>query len=423
MLTRPIALRVALAALLLLTAPSMRTYPLDGAAATGIRRLIGYRLIHEGKIKSAVVRLPPGALLTSDQILLRLKAANPAFDITPGLAHDPYLQAGIERIFAAHDPSYAVSLLDISDPQKPLYASLRGDEKKIPGSVGKLCVVTGLFAALAANWPAIPDRQKVLRETMIEADSFVFTDGKTVPIYNEGDPAVVNRTIALGDRFRLWEWADHMLSQSSNAAGSTVWKQVMMIRHFGAAYPSTKAQQDAFLKDTPKAELSKLSLAVLDEPMAASGLDTTRMRLGTFFTRNASRAIPGSASYACPNELLRWLVKMEQGKIVDEWSSLEIKKLLYFVRPRYRYAASPALAKAAVFFKSGSLFECRPEPGFPCKQYAGNVTNLMNSVAVVESGEKRYLIALMSNVLRVNSAVEHETIAGEIEKLIQGPRR
>src|SRR5262249_41368748 len=152
------------------------------------------------------------------------------------------------------DPSYAVALLDISDPQKPLYASLRGDDKKIPGSVGKLCVATGLFGALAATWPAIPDRQKVLRETMVEADSFILTDGKTVPIYDEGDPAVVNRTIRLGDRFRLWEWLDHMLSQSSNAAGSMVWKQAMLIRHFGARYPAAAAEQDAFFSNTPKAE-------------------------------------------------------------------------------------------------------------------------------------------------------------------------
>jgi hypothetical protein len=40
-------------------------------------------------------------------------------------------------------------------------------------------------------------------------------------------------------------------------------------------------------------------------------------------------------------------------------------------------------------------------------------------VAVVESGDKRYLIAMMSNVLRLNSATEHQNIAGEIEKLIQ----
>jgi hypothetical protein len=197
----------------------------------------------------------------------------------------------------------------------------------------------------------------------------------------------------------------------------------MLVRRFGAAYPGSTAGQAAFIRDTPKPELSKLALSALEEPLTASGIDSSRMRLGTFFTRNASKVIPGAASYACPNELLRWLVKIEQGRIVDEWSSLEIKKLLYFVRPRYRYAASPALAKAAVFFKSGSLFECKPEEGFRCKQYAGNVTNLMNSVAAVESGEKRYLIALMSNVLRVNSAVEHQTIAGEIEKLIQGRPR
>ena len=406
--------------ILLLITPPLRTYPLDGVGSTGIRRLAGYRLVHEGKIKGTV-RLPPGAMLPSDQILLHLKGV--AFDITPATSHDPYLQAGIERIFGGRDRSYSVALLDISNPQKPLYASLRGDDLKIPGSVGKLCVATGLFGALAANWPSIPDRQKVLHDTIVEADSFIFTDGKTVPIYNDGDPAVVNRTLRLGDRFNLWEWLDHMLSQSSNAAGSTVWKQAMLIRRFGTGYPRSKAEQDAFIRDTPKPELSKLALSALDQPLAASGIDNSRLRLGTFFTRNASKAIPGAASYACPNELLRWLVKMEQGKIVDEWSSLEIKKLLYFVRPRYRYASSPALAKAAVFFKSGSLFECKPEPGFRCKQYMGNVTNLMNSVAVVESGEKRYLIAMMSNVLKVNSAVEHQTIASEIEKLVQGRLR
>ena len=231
---------------------------------------------------------------------------------------------------------------------------------------------------------------------------------------------MTNRRIEAGDRFSLWEWADHMLSQSSNAAGSTVWKQAMLIRRFGARYPPSKEDEAAFFKSTPKAELWKLSIDVLEAPLKAAGLDTTRLRLGTFFTRNASSVVPGSASYACPNELLRSLVKMEQGKLVDAWTSLELKRLLYFVRPRYRYAASPALNSAAVFFKSGSLFECVAEPGYTCVQYKGNKVNLMHSVAVVESGAKTYLVAMMSNVLRVKSAVEHQTIAGEIEKLIQG---
>ena len=401
---------------MLVMTPPIRTYPLDGAASTGIRRLTGYRLVNEGKIKG-FVKLPPGALLRSDQIVLRLKGVNPSFDITPNMPRDPYLQNGIERVFGGRDPSYAVAMLDITDPRKPLYASMRGDDKKIPGSVGKLCVVTGMFGALAANWPAIPDRQKILKDTIVQADPFIFADGKTVPIYNDGDPAVVNRVLRLDDKFSLYEWLDHMLSQSSNAAGSMMWKEAMFIRHYGTSYPRPKAEENAFIKDTPKTELSKLALSTLEEPLTASGIDTGRLRLGTFFTHNGSNTIPGTASYACPNELLRWLVKMEQGKIVDEWSSLEIKKLLYFARPRYRYASSPALANAAVFFKSGSLFECKP--GMHCKQYAGNVMNLMHSVAVVESGDKRYLIAMMSNVLGVNSAVEHQTIAGEIERLIK----
>jgi hypothetical protein len=403
--------------LFVLLASTLQAYPLDGAASSGIRRLTGYKLVNEGKIKGAV-KLPPGALLRSDQIVLRLRGVNPGFDIAPNTPQDPYLKSGIDRIFGGRDPSYAIAILDISDPQKPRYASLRGDDKKIPGSVGKLCVVTGLFGAVAATWPAIPERQKLLRDTIVEADSFILTDSHTVPIYQEGDPAVVNRQLRIGDKFSLFEWTDHMLSQSSNAAGSTMWKQTMLIRKFGKSFPQPKAAAEAFLKDTPRPELGKLALAALEEPLAASGIDTTKMRLGTFFTHYASNAIPGGGSYACPNELLRWLVKLEQGKIVDEWSSLEIKKLLYFVRPRYRYAVAPALANAAVFFKSGSLFECKK--GMTCKSYAGNVTNLMHSVAIVESGDRRYLVAMMSNVLGVNSAVEHATIAAEIEKLIQG---
>jgi hypothetical protein len=393
-------------------------YPLDGASRTGIRRLTGYSLIQQRKIKGSM-RLPAGALLSSDQIHLHLKGVNDRFDIDVRTPHDPYLQAGIERILAGRDPSYSLALLDISNPQRPLYASLRPDEKKIPGSLGKLCVATGLLGALADSWPSIPERERVLRETIVEADSFIYRDSKTVPIYHEGDAAIVHRQLQLGDRFNLWEWLDHMLSQSSNAAGSTVWKQAMLIRRFGSAYPPSRVEETAFLKDTSKTELSTLSLEALEKPLTSAGLDTARLRLGTFFTSKASAAIPGTASYACPGELLRWLVKLEQGKIVDEWSSLEIKKLLYFVRPRYRYASSPALLKAAVYFKSGSLFECRPEPGYHCGQYRGNQTNLMHSVAIVESGKKVYLVAMMSNVLKVNSAVEHQTIAGEIERLIQ----
>jgi len=90
---------------------------------------------------------------------------------------------------------------------------------------------------------------------------------------------------------------------------------------------------------------------------------------------------------------------------------------------RIRYASSPALNDAAVYFKSGSLYQCAPEPDFICLKYHGNVMNLMNSVAIVESpaGAPRlfYLVALMSNVLRKNSAVDHQTLATRIHRLIE----
>ena len=109
--------------------------------------------------------------------------------------------------------------------------------------------------------------------------------------------------------------------------------------------------------------------------------------------------------------------------MVDRWSSLEMKRLMYFTRRRYRYAASPALNEAAVYFKSGSLYRCQEEPGYECGQYRGNAENLMHSVAIVESparGEHQrvYLVSMMSNVLKVNSAAEHAEIGTQIERSI-----
>ncbi len=405
--------------LILFTAGAAFGYPLDGAARTGIRRLTAYSLANEGKIKRTIT-LPPGALLTTAQIQLRLTGAARGFDVTSSTKTDPYLQAGLEKIFSTRDPSYNIAMLDISDPARPAYASLRPDEKRIPGSVGKLLVATGVFGALQRVHPTdAAARARLLKETIVTADSFVYRDGKTVPFYNPDDTAILNRRLEAGDKFSLYEWLDHMLSQSSNAAASITWKQLMLLYRFGADYPLPAAKAAAFFKETPKLDQRDLALESIESAVTASGINTDKLRIGTFFTSNASNAIPGTASHATSNELLRWLIKLEQGKIVDEWSSLELKRLLYFSRPRYRYSSSPALSKAAVYFKSGSLFECEPEPGYQCVQYKGNKLNLMHSVAIVESGTKVYLVSMMSNVLRLNSAVEHQTIATELERLVQ----
>ena len=130
---------------------------------------------------------------------------------------------------------------------------------------------------------------------------------------------------------------------------------------------------------------------------------------------------PGD-SYGTARELMRYLLRMEEGKLVDEWSSREIKRLMYVTERRIRYASAPSLADAAVYFKSGSLYECTKEPGFGCGQYMGNVKNYMNSIAIIEypAGERKlhYMVTLISNVLRKNSAAEHQALATRLQQLI-----
>ena len=236
----------------------------------------------------------------------------------------------------------------------------------------------------------------------------------------------VHRAIQPGDRFTLFEWIDHALSPSSTGAGATTWREAMRLRTVGDAYPVSDDERRRWLGDTPKSELTELSLETLEAPLRAAGLDTASLRQGTMFTTGGREHVPGVRSLASPRQLLRLLMRIEQGRLVDRFSSLEIKRLLYFTRGRYRYAVSPALRDAAVYFKSGSFYRCVEEEGYSCRQYAGNATNVMNSVAIVENParpepgttQRVYLVALMSNVLRLNSAADHRDLATEIDRLV-----
>ena len=149
-----------------------------------------------------------------------------------------------------------------------------------------------------------------------------------------------------------------------------------------------------------------------------------KLRQGSFFTRQGKQRVNGGGnSYGTARELMRFMLRMEQGRLVDEFSSRQIKRLLYMTERRIRYASAPALRDAAVYFKSGSLYSCREEEGFTCKPYAGNRKNYMNSVAIIESpaAERRlhYIATLVSNVLRRNSAVDHQTMGTRIQRLIE----
>ena len=148
--------------------------------------------------------------------------------------------------------------------------------------------------------------------------------------------------------------------------------------------------------------------------------------MGSFWTRVGKSKVPGvGGSRATPRELARWLLRLEQGRLVEAWSSLEMKRYLYMTKRRYRYVYAPELANAAVYFKSGSLFRCTPEEGFKCGKYMGNLQNAMNSVVIVESpaqegqGQKRYLVALTSDVRKVNSAWDHSRLGAAIEEIVR----
>lgn len=401
-------------------------YPLDGFERTGIRRLRAYALVQEGELQGP--SLPPGARMGLEEVQLRL-LDRPQLDVGVDTPRDAALQAGLEAVFEQNASDYAVALLDITDPERPRYAAMNETRTYLPGSVGKILVMTGLFDALGDLFPDPTERLRLLRATEVTADRFIRTDSHTVPVVDlqaPGEPSLTHRPIREGDRFSLFEWVDHMVSPSSNAAGATVWKEAISLRHFGDAYPPSTEAQRAFFDDTPAAELQRLSVDTLERPLRRVGLDTGQLRQGTLFTATGARIVPGVSSYASPLQLLRWLMRLEQGRLVDAWSSLEMKRLLYFTRNRYRYASSPALRDAAVYFKSGSFYRCVEEPGFRCGQYRGNETNIMNSVTVVENParpdpgqtQRVYLVALMSNVLRENSAEDHRDIASRIDELV-----
>lgn len=402
---------------LLLSCRAVAAYPLDGGGYTGIGRLEGYSLAQKSLI-------PKGGRLPLEQVDLRLQEQK-ELRIPAG---DPALQQQLLGLLGGEADRYALAVLDLSNPDQPLYAEHRGEVKHNPGSVGKLLIALGIFQALADLYPDdIPARERVLRESLVTADAFIHSDSHKVPFWHPAEKRLSSRPLAIGDRASLWTYLDWMLSASSNAAASMTLRELLLLKNFGKEYPVRREVEERFWKQTPKRELTSLLFRALQEPVSRNGMDLGELRQGGFFTKTGMQLVPGTSSQASPRMLMQFLLRLEQGQLVDAFSSRELKRLLYMTQRRIRYASSPALAEAAVYFKSGSLFRCRPEPGFVCKKYQGNVENLLNSVAIIEypAGERRlfYMVVVMSNVLRKNSAVAHQTLATRVQRLIEQRHR
>jgi hypothetical protein len=393
-------------------------YPIYDSESTGIRRLEHARLAHDGTIAGR--RRVPGELLTLEQVDLRLLHRRDMEIPVP----DTAFTAQVVNLLGANADRYGIAVLDLSKLDHPRYAQHNSETIHNPGSVGKIVVATALFQALADLHPDdLASRRKVLRDTWITADDFIIHDSHKVRFWDPRTRGLVRRPIQIGDRASLWEFVDWMLSASSNAAASTVIKQAMLLVRFGRGYPVEEATAMAFFAKTPRAQLGDVLEKTLHTPLQRSGIDLNRLRQGSFFTATGKRKVPGTRSYTTSRALMTYLLRLEQGRIVDEFSSREIKRLLYMTERRIRYASSPALHDAAVYFKSGSLYKCQPEPGFVCRKYHGNRQNLMHSVAIIESpaADRRlyYFVTLVSNVLRKNSAVDHQTLATRIHRLIE----
>jgi hypothetical protein len=407
--------------LLISSAFTINYYPIDGYAHTGIKRLKRLELIKSGELKEAT-KLPEGALKSYLDIKLNLLSKKND-SVHCFLKVDEPFQKEISNLFRGLDKSYSLAVLDISNINHVRFAQRNETAGYQPGSVGKLAVLVGLFNQLANMYPDdFEKRLDLLRTKSVKAGVWGLTDEHTIPIYNIETQKLVKRQVVASDVFTLFEWADHMLSVSNNGAASIVWREVLLMQAFGEKYPDlTQEETDAYFKNTSKKELTDIGNDVVNLPLRDLGITHEEWRLGSFFTRGANTYVGDKGgSIGTTIGLMKFLVQLEQGNVVDTPSSLEMKRLMYMTDRRIRYAQSPVLKEAAVYFKSGSLYKCDRTKGETCGKYMGNVQNFMNSVAIVEHPDNcNYIVVLMTNVLRKNSATDHMMLAASIDKVIK----
>ena len=450
-----------ISSILVATPFAARAYPVDDYKRTGISRLRWqYGIEYEGKHGRKMV---PGGRWTADMIQLRMLEKGRDFEITPETPKDPALQADLEEILRKWSwRRYNVAILDITDPLKPRYAGVNEHETQTPGSVAKIEVAAAMLEQLKQRFPDVAKREELLRTHKVTADDWAKSDSHEVPVpYGENLEKASSRKIRTGDTFTLWEWMDHALSASNNSAASTLWREATLMKLLGDQYPPEKYDAELW-KKWDKETLTAASFDVVDKPLVDAGIDPEVMRLRLYFTTGANRYIKSKSCGATPFTIIQWMLKVEQGRMVDEFSSLELKKMLYLTRRRVRYFYTKTLNDFGAFFKTGSLY--RFSENAERIQYQGDLVNVLNAMVevdttppppepivdhvkqektgatvptkvdgitaaapVVAKAEKKatphvYIIAVMSNELKRNAALDHAKLAEAIHEIVTKDR-
>ncbi|KAB1067532.1 hypothetical protein F6U93_10840 [Tamlana haliotis] len=392
-------------------------YPIDGYEKTKIARLLYVeKAVNSEKGYS---RIPEGALLKTEDIKLNLKSCDgePADSI---LVEDDEFTRAIKNVMP--HGNYSLTALDMTDPSAIKYAAYNENRGYQPGSVGKLVVLNAFFSELKKIYPNSWDkRTDLMRDKRVTSGIFGTGDHHTIPVYNIETEKQVKRKVVASDVFSLYEWLDHMVSVSNNGAATVVYREVMLMNHYGKDYPElTDEEALNYFKETRKDTLTNRANRVINQPLRDLGITKDEWRLGGMFTHASAKYVGRKGgSSATPKGLMKFLVALEQGNIHDKETSLEMKRLIYLTDRRIRYAQSPRLKKAAVYFKSGSYYKCDRTKNPNCGDYQGNVFNYMNSVIIVEHPNgKKYMVCLMTNVLNKNSAWAHLDLANKIDRII-----
>ena len=208
---------------------------------------------------------------------------------------------------------------------------------------------------------------------MVVSDGFSVYDHRTVRMFDPDSKELTRRPLHEGDVAPMWTYLDWMMSPGSNSAASMLQKHLTVLSHDSSDYPVSLDEERRFFSDTSRKQLSEIFADVIQTPITRNGLDLEQIRQGSFFTRGGKQRVGGPSSYATAGSLIQFSVKMEQGQLVDDWSSLELKRLLYITERRIRYGSSGALRSSALYFKSGSLYSWRKRKASPARSIT--VTN------------------------------------------------